>query len=233
MKRPNASGCGAAGRAVITLLALSLLSNCEDPVELKPAPEAPPGSPEAVVTALAKAYQQRDPELFRSVLANEHGANADYLFFLSEPTNVGETQWDYAEEARIHQRMFRPDQPAPGDPVVPSDLWLQSIQITLTPLEVFKVREDLYSANEGKDGKLDPHRWRATDARYSTYVYFDLANTDYKVEGESNFVVIEDLAKQVGQAGKFLLFVWEDLGSGFPGISQSSSSWGSVKGLYR
>src|SRR5262245_476217 len=219
--------------ATAVLFTLSLLgSSCEDPITLTPAPEPPPDNPAAFVTALAKAYQQHDPELFRSLLANEHGANADYHFLLSEPTDLGETQWDYAEEARIHQRMFRPDQ---ADPPVHSDLWLQSLQITLTPLETFRERSEFYSADSGADGKLDSHRWRAMRARYSTYVLWDLAGLDYKVEGEADFVVIEDLTKQVGEAGKFLLFLWEDLGRFAldSRISSESSSWTRIKQLYR
>ncbi len=231
MKRPNASGWWAAGRAVTALLALSLfVPSCEDPVTLQPSPEAPPGSPEALVTALSKAYQQRDPELFRSLLANEHGANADYLFLLSAPTDLGELQWGYAEEVRIHQRMFRPDQSPP--PAVPSDLWLHTIQITLTPLEEFQERPGLYSANAGEDGKLDPLRWRAVGSRYSADVLFDLEGTDYRVRGQAHFTVIEDLTKRVGDTGKFLLLIWEDFGARFPRISEGTT-WSGVKGLFR
>jgi hypothetical protein len=224
--------------ATAVLLALGLLgSSCEDPVTLTPAPEPPPGSPEALVTVLAKAYQQRDPELFRSLLANEHGANADYLFFLSEPTNTGEDRWGHEEEVRIQKRMFHPESPDPSDPPVDSQLWLQSLQITLTPLESFGERRELYSVNHGLDGKLDPDIWKASDARYSTYVLFDLAETDYMVEGEANFVVIEDKTKVVGDTGKFLLYIWEDLGSTPPLSSALAAvepkSWSSVKGLYR
>ena len=220
--------------ATAALLALALLaSSCEDPITLTAAPEPPPASAEAFVTTLAKAYQQADPELFRSLLANEHGANADYHFLLSEPTDLGETQWDYSEEARIHLRMFRPDQ---ADPPLLSDLWLQSLQITLTPLEQFQERPEFYSADSGADGKLDAKRWRAVRARYFTYVLWDLAGTDYKVEGEANFVVIEDLTKTTGEAGKFLLLLWEDLGRRFAldsQISSESSSWSQIKALYR
>jgi len=49
------------------------------------------------------------------------------------------------------------------------------------------------------------------DARYSTYVFFDMTGTDYLVEGEANFVLLEDLAKPAGDAGKFLLLSWEEI----------------------
>ena len=234
----TSSGLRTRARAVAALVALSLLgSSCEDPVTLTPAPEPPPGSPEALVTALSKAYQQRSPELFSSLLANEHSANADYFFFLSEPTDTGEDKWGRTEEVRIHQRMLRPDQLPPGDAAVNAELWPRSISITLTPMEEFQERRaDLYSANAGADGKLNPQRWRALDARYSTYVLWDLAGVDYKVEGEANFVIIEDLDKQPGEAGKFLLYIWEDIWPPFLSLGDrisSAATWSMIKSLYR
>jgi len=183
-------------------------------------PEPPPfiDSPDALIQALSRSYLTRDDALFASLLANapdrpEAGdQKAAYLFLLSEPTPQQETQWGYQEEVRIQKRMFHPEKPDPGDPIVPTDLWMQSLQITLTPLESFTERLELYSENHGLDGKLDPDIWKASDARYSTYVLFDLTGTDYKVEGEANFVVIEDKTKVVGDAGKFLIYIWEDLG---------------------
>ena len=192
-------------------------------------------SPDAVVQAVARAYILRDPYLLASILANDPERNAGFLFFLS-PTGTGETQWGYTEEARIHQRMFHPEDPLPGDPPVPANLWLQSIQITLTPFESFGERQDLYSENHGADGKLDPDIWKASDALYSTYVLFDLAgSTDYKVEGEANFVVVEDRTKQVGESGKFLIYIWEELAPPTKGAvaAVQSATWSGVKQLYR
>ncbi len=182
-------------------------------------PEPPPiiATPADLIQALSRSYLTRDSALFASLLANEKVGNrkAEYLFFLSDPT-TSETSWGYDEEVRIQKRMFHPESPDPGDPQVDSKLWLQSLQITLTPLESFGERGDLYSENHGLDGKLDPDIWKASDARYSTYVLFDLAETDYKVEGEANFIVIEDKTKVVGDTGKFLIYYWEDLGSTTP-----------------
>jgi hypothetical protein len=39
------------------------------------------------------------------------------------------------------------------------------------------------------------------------------SDTDYRVDGRANFVVIENRTKQLGEAHKFLLYRWEDLGS--------------------
>ena len=179
---------------------------------IPPEPAPPIDSPDALIQALSRSYLTRNSDLFASLLANDPSHNADYLFILSAPTDLGETSWGYDEEARIQKRMFHPESPDPGDPQVDSKYWLQSLQITLTALESFGERGDLYSENHGLDGKLDPDLWKASDARYTTYVLFDLTGTDYKVEGEANFVVIEDKTKVVGDAGKFLIYIWEDLG---------------------
>ena len=197
--------------ALLLALATCLWTGCIFSPETGVIPPEPPpviDSPEALVDALSRAYQNRDIQLFASLLANDPDRNAEYLFLLSAPTEFGETQWGYEEEVRIHQRMFRPESPPPGDPPVASELWLQGLTITLTKQEPFGERSDLYTTN---GGSLDPSIWRAKDARYTTYVFFDLAGTDYKVEGEANFIVLEDLTKQVGDTGKFLLYIWEDI----------------------
>ena len=190
-----------------TIVAVSLLA-CEDPITPPPAQPPPIDSAEAVVAALARAYLQRDPVLFQSLLAHEPTANADFFFILSQPTDLGETQWEYEEEIRIHQRMFRPDTAVPP---VDADLWLNALTITLSKQENFAERHDLYSVNHGEDGKLDTDRWRVMDARYTAYVFFDMVGSDYKVEGVANFVVLEDPAKPAGSDGKFLLYIWEDI----------------------
>ena len=200
--------------------------------------DVPISTPEASVQALANSYRRRDLDLFAALLANDPSRNAEFLFLLSEPTDVGETQWGYTEEVRLHQRMFHPEDVPPGDPPVSSDLWMQGLTITLTPQEQFSERLDLYSENGGLDGKLDPALWRAMDARYSTYVFFDLTGVDYKVDGdEANFVVIEDLSKSGGEPGRFLLYIWEDLGCPTcPSPAKpkvETSSWSSVKQLFR
>lgn len=200
--------------ALFLALATCLAAGCIfSPTEEVIPPSPPPviDSEEALINALSRAYLTRDDLLFKSLLANDPDRNADYLFLLSEPTDLGETQWGFEEEVRIHQRMFHPEAPPPGDPEVAAELWLQSLTITLTKQENFAERADLYSENGGLDGKFDRSIWRVTDARYTTYVFFDLTGTDYKVEGEANFVVIEDLTKDVGDAGKFLIYIWEDI----------------------
>ena len=221
-------------RLLLPLLVLLLVLplGCEDPVTIVQPPPAP-DSPEKVVAALARAYQTHDPALLASLLAPESGP--EYIFLLSAPTDLGEIQWGYAEEVRIHQRMFDPQHPLEGDPPVASELWLKSLTITLTPEEPFAERTDLYTTH---GGALDPAIWRAADASYATYVFFDLEGTDYKVEGEANFIVIENLTKNVGDPGKFLLYIWEDIATSLVSSTDavslvSAATWGALKELYR
>ncbi len=188
-------------------------------------------SAQALVDALARAYLTRDSELFNSLLAHESTANAEFIFFLGAPTDLGETQWAYDEETRIHRRMFNPES---AEPPLASDLWLQNLTITLTQQGAFTEQPLLYSANGGLDGKLDPERWRAMEARYTTYVYFDLTGSDYKVEGEAGFVVIQDLTKQPGEPQSFLLYQWDDaIRRPAKAGTHQSSAWSDLKSLYR
>ncbi|UCE02047.1 MAG: hypothetical protein JSW67_12405 [Candidatus Latescibacterota bacterium] len=201
-------------RRTTPIIALALLfsSGCIFSPETGEIPPPPPiviDSPEKVIDALSRSYQERSPELFQALLANDADRNARYLFILSEPTELGETQWGWEEEVRVHKRMFRPESPDPGDQPVPPQFWLESVTITLTAQANFTERTDLYTTN---GGDLDPTIWRARDARYNTNVFFGMAGeTDFQVEGEANFVIIEDLTKAEDDFnGKFLLYIWED-----------------------
>lgn len=167
----------------------------------------------ALIKGLEAAYQRRDYEKFKLLFSNPTQpipAQPSYEFFLSEPTPT-ENSWGYPEEMRIHRRMFRPQDTLPGDNPVPTDLWLQSVDITLTKQAEFVEREDLYSSPSNPNG-LDAGRWRATEAVYATEVFFRLAgSTDYLVNGHANFVVIQDLTKTNDDQGKWLIYRWEDL----------------------
>lgn len=186
--------------------------------------------PAALVKVLETAYAKQDLDSFVPLLANEPENSAEYLFLLSDPTPDNETQWGYSEEVRIHQRMFSPESPLPGDTPVSPDLWLQTMTITLTQIGAFAERTDLYTTS---GGFLDPVRWRASSARFATYLLAELAGqTDYRIEGEALFVVIEDLTKSTEDSGKFLLLFWEDLGSPIRS-AVSQTTWSSFKRLYR
>jgi len=221
-----------ASRWLVLPLALICLIQpaCDDSEPFVPVP-APIDSPDKLIQTLARAYAERRPELFASILANDADHQAEYLFLLSDPTPENETQWGHAEETRIHRRMFDPAHPDPGDTAVPPAIWLQNLTITLTLEGEFTERTDLYTA---QGGYLDRAKWKATAATYSAFILFELAgDTDYRVEGRANFVVLEDLEKPIGDAGKFLLLIWEDLGSSYPALTSRETSWGAIKNLYR
>ncbi len=223
---------GAAKPAVVALLASACLSilACEEPITPPPA-DPPIDSAEAVIEALARAYRTRDFELYRSLLAHEPSANADFVFFLGDPTELGETSWGYDEEVRIHDRMFRPENAAPS---LPTGLWLQGLGVDLVQAASFSENTDLYSANGGLDGKLDPERWRALQARYTTELFLDLTGTDYKAIGEAVFIVIEDRTKPAGER-KFWLLSWKDspCGGVVPRVLSSCAAWSQLKCLFR
>ena len=222
---------GAAKPGAVAWLVAACISipACEDPVP-PPTLDPPIDSAEAVIDALARAYLTRDSELFDSLLAHEPTANAEFIFYLSEPTDLGETQWGYDDETRIHRRMFHPES---AEPPLESGLWLQGLTATLTQQVAFTEQPLLYSTNAGLDGKLDPERWRAMEARYSAYVFIDLTHIDYLVEGESGFVVIQDLTKESGEVQRFLLYRWDDAIYPAKRGTHKSSAWSDLKRLYR
>jgi hypothetical protein len=199
-------------------------------------------SEQALIKNLEAAYRKRDYEKFTTLFSNATLGQPAYLFLLSEATPSGETSWGYAEEMRIHRRMFEPQNVLPGENPVPPENWLQSIDISLTLQSDFVERADLYQSPSNPQG-LDPARWRATEATYATYVFFQLAGaTDYQVDGRANFVVIQDKTRANGDAWRWLIYRWEDLAGGAPrpgGLTPAvsagveESSWSSVKSLFR
>jgi hypothetical protein len=221
----------------LVLLFLIAAACEEDPT--KPQAPAPIDSPEAVVRALSKAYQEFDLGLFKSILAHDAGQAEGYRFMVNNPMVPGVPEWGYDEEARIHRRMFQPEERVTGEVPVPDELHLSATSINLTRLEQFAERTDLYSADHGRDGKLDPAIWRIVDAHYGTDVFLDTqGDQDFQVVGEANFVVIEDLRKRVGSSGKFQLYIWEELVPRAQSNKPSAEgvdarSWSSVKRLYR
>ena len=157
-----------------------------------------------LITQLRDAYQRRDYDCFSKLFSEQ------YFFFLNEPQGAN---WDLTEELRIHRRMFKPEDPLPGESPVPQDLWLVSIDIQLEPQTEWTERTDLYISEANPNG-LDPALWKATEAQYHAYVFFKTqGQTDYQVNGIANFVVVEDLTKTSGTDRKFLIYRWEDLGS--------------------
>ena len=224
---------------VLGLSLILVLPACQEALVRAPKNDAPLviDTPQAVVQALAVAYQRRDFDLLRSILAHDPARNADYVFFLSQPTKSGETEWGWVDEIRIHQRMFHPNRVPAEDAPVPQDLWLQGVHPSLVQLTPFRERTDLYSANQGQDGRLDSTLWKAMDALYGTDVFFDTrSDIDFQVTARANFVVLEDLTKTAGADGRFLLYSWEDMPPAEkPGAGPTAvepAMWGSVKQLY-
>ena len=180
--------------ALAVALSLCLLLGCEDPATPpEPAP-LPLVSPEDVIQALVRAYNSKDTVLLATLLASEPGVECRFL-----PCGVSDPK-----EGSVLDPKLPP-------PLLPPDLTPQAILVNVLPLESFGPRPDLYSADGGLDGKLDPGRWRAMDASYSTDLLIQLMwDTDYRLEGETNFVLIQDLTKQAGDPRDFLLYLWEE-----------------------
>jgi hypothetical protein len=191
-------------------------------------------SPGELVELLAISYRERSLALFSSLLANDPANNAEFLFVLDPAGNLGDSSWDYDEMVRIHQRMFEPENTPPGEPPVPAENWIVFIAITLSPNINFSERTDLYESAQNPTG-LDPAKWAAVDAAYSTDVLFDLQNgNDLQITGQSNFLVIEDLTKEPGAAGKYLLLQWNDLAQKpIQKTLGESKSWSEILSLFK
>ncbi|UCE02213.1 MAG: hypothetical protein JSW67_13320 [Candidatus Latescibacterota bacterium] len=213
-------------RIILSVVIALLLLGCgDDPVE-------PPNDPDTIeseaqlIEALASAYRSQDLPLFESLFANDVGAV--YSFTRVQGDSV-EVLWDSDEETRIHARMFEPQGIAPPEPPLADALWIEAVQITLTRLEDFSERQDLYRSDSNPEG-LDPERWRASEARYTTDVAIAARRTQFRVEGESaRFLVIRDLAKNAGETQRFLILGWEEECSSLGG----NECWSEVKRLYR
>jgi len=205
--------------ALFAALIPILMTGCIFSPEKDGDPE-PPEAPSVIKTQddlvqnLAKAYRTQNLSLFTGLLANDPENKAEYLFILDPAANAGDdSQWNYVEEVRVHQRMFEPQSTPPGQTPVLTENWLVSVSITMTVIINFAERTDLYESAQNPTG-LDPAKWKATDAVYATDVLFDLqGGNDLQVTGKANFVVIEDLTKEIGVTGKFLLLQWNDLAS--------------------
>jgi len=181
----------------------------------------PPHSPKQLVETMAAAYRNLDYDLYRALFASSKADGVEFRFVLVRPTPAGETEWGYDEEMRIHRRMFRPETIADDEKPLPRELWVRSITCELKPLTAFSERWDLYRSEQNPNGQLDRKQWRATEALVSTFVEWQLqGGGNFHVEGQARFIVIEDLRKTSGAPGKFLIYRWEDLGSGESNVAQ-------------
>jgi hypothetical protein len=212
-------------RSSLLLVALLLPGCGDDPV-------GPPNGPDTIdneaelIQALASAYRSLDVQLLESLFADDADSRALYSFTRRQGDSV-EVLWNVDDELKIHARMFEPEKIAPPDPPLQEHLWIERIEITLTQLESFKEREDLYQSESNPNG-LDPERWTATEAGYRTDVTIAARSTFFRIEDESaRFLVIQDLAKASGDAGRFLILGWEEECS-----STGEACWSVVKRLY-
>jgi hypothetical protein len=187
-------------------------------------------SQSGLIVQFRDAYQRRDYDCFSNLFSTA-ADSAPYSYFLDEPAGA---TWDLVEELRIHRRMFHPEDPLPDEDRVPPELWLAAIAILLDPWTDWTERWDLYRSDTNPGG-LDPNRWRATEAQFHAYLYFDMmGETDYVVNGLCAFVVLEDLRKKPGLDRKFLIDQWKDLGPIVTAaIAGQPASWSVLKAMYR
>ena len=180
-------------------------------------------SPADLIAVLSQAYRTLDLALYSTLFAHapEHGVG--YRFILERPSETGETSWDYDEEMRIHRRMFNPASIGGDEKPLPKALWVRSIDVELVRLTPFAERFDLYRSEQNPTGELDRKLWRATDAVYATDVTWHTRGGQMRIVGQARFIVIEDLLALVEAENKFLIYRWEDLGSGDKAVAQSGS----------
>jgi hypothetical protein len=184
---------------------------------------------ESLVTALASAYRALDPVRYESLLANDPAANATFTFAVTDSAGLVHNSWDFDSETSIHHRMFEPDQIPDGDPPLDQALWVESIDVTLSKHGEFVERDEFYRSASNPGG-VDPARWRVSSASYSTDVFFQ--PPEFVVnDGDAEFVVIEDLTKDVGAAAKFRLLAWTEPCAEVA-IQSRRECWSTVKALY-
>jgi hypothetical protein len=189
-----------------------------------------PTSESDLIAKFTEVYRRRDFDLFATLFSTE-ADSAEFFFFLNEPAGAN---WDLTEELRIHRRMFKPEDPLPGESPVPLDLWLFRIDIQIAARTAWVERPSLYRSASNPGG-LDPARWRAREAQHNAFVFFKMSGqTDYSVDGLENFIVIEDLQRTAGEDRKFLLYRWEDLGSPERiSAGVAPAVWTSMKAMYK
>jgi hypothetical protein len=214
-------------QAATILLAAGLACDSDDVTAPSP-PRAGARSPQELIDNLRLAYIYQDLGLFTTLFPLD-SLGVDYAFSLNAPDQVtGDTDWGRTEELKVHRRMFDPEHPQPGESRVPTEYWLHSISMSLTPVHTFSERTGLGL----------PPKWKVWEGQYHPHIIFDLqGRTDFAVDGRANFLVIEDTEVPTGIEGKFLIYRWEDLGAFKAAESRSagveSTSWSAVKGLYR
>jgi len=182
-----------------------------------------------LIGQLKTAYQKRDYDTFKRLF------HADYQFYLNQAQPDGTTHWGLSEELRIHRRMFRPHAVQPPESPVPQELWLVSVDITLTAFVAFQDATTYYFDPTTNPTGFRRENFTVSQADYAASVFFQTqGETQYRLDGVENFVVVNDLSKTAGDDGKFLIYRWEDLGAlALFANSTSTSTWTQVKSLYK
>lgn len=176
-----------------------------------PAPYPAIINPPTLIENLKLAYQKKDYDKFATLF------HPEYQFRLNEPADDGTEYWGLTEELKIHRRMFRPGDIQPPEEPLPTELWLSSVDITLSGASSFDERIIyLYDAVNNPQG-LHPENWDVTGADYNATVFFETqGDTDYRVEGRAEFVVARDKTKAFDAPGAWLIYRWNDLQSAKP-----------------
>jgi hypothetical protein len=182
------------------------------PTKVPPVPGWAPARSEAeLIGQLKTAYQKRDFDTFKRLF------HPDYQFRLNAPMPDGTTYWGLTEELRIHRRMFHPEDVQPPETPVLQGYWLVSVDIALTPRDAFADAPQFYFNVDTNPTGFHREQFAVTATDYVASVFFQTqGDTQFRVEGSDNFVIVNDLSKALGDDGKFLIYRWEDLGSGTP-----------------
>ncbi len=222
-----------APRQFLALVCVSLWSSvavtgCRNPdsplIVCKSCWQAAARNEDELIGQLKAAYQHRDYDSFGEAL--HPGYQSDF----SRPD--GTTSWGLTQELRIHRRMFRPEDVRPDEHPVPPDLYLASVDITLTARDSFRDATAYYFDPVTNPGGFHRESFTVTQAVYQASVFFQTqGETQYRADGAETFVVVNDLSKPVGASGKFLLYRWQEWGNGKSSARQNTS-WASVKMLY-
>lgn len=183
------------------LAALMLGTRCDSPAT-KPVvtPPAPPASEIELVTALQDAYSTLDGRRLESLLHPEFGLVSD------------DQGWCHEAHVCIHRRIFAAAGGVPLDPPLNAELEVLAITADFQPLSAFTPVHN-YDRTAAFPAGLDPVRWKLTAAPCRVTALFNLrGDTDYRPASTSFLVVAEDLTKAGGEAGKYTLFRWSEMG---------------------
>jgi len=177
--------------AWIAVSALLLAAGCDEPAQvIQPPPESSVNdaqSEDKLIQLLAQAFRKQDCELFVDLY----------------PTLADSVEFSFVPQ---HYMLDCDSIPPPPETL------LVAITINLRRTAASWVeRADLYRSRSNPNG-LDYSRWRVREAEFYANVLIETqSQTDYRVEGRHNFIVLQDLRRAPGSTRRFLIYRWEDL----------------------